>query len=237
MKTYYKNDLKKAYLILEGGEGEQEDYQTLMLKENDIQGILKLDVRYVDNQTQYHYDISGKTAFKTLYEKKNLSHEDMKRLVDNLLQIIQLLRKYMLDANRILLEPEYIFCDSSGFYFCYYPPCRQDAKDMFHQLTEFFVREVNYKDEEGVHFAYTLHKMTMEENYSIEEIMEVIMPQESVSDREAEEKMEVIEYTQRMEDIKMEDNQLQERNDLWEPVRRFLERAKKRRMGYEEQDL
>ena len=237
MKTYYKNDLKKAYLILEGGEGEQEDYQTLMLKENDIQGILKLDVRYVDNQTQYHYDISGKTAFKTLYEKKNLSYEDMKRLVDNLLQSIQLLRKYMLDANRILLEPEYIFCDSGGFYFCYYPPCRQDAKDMFHQLTEFFVKEVDYKDEEGVHFAYTLHKMTMEENYSVEEIMQVLLPQESVSDREAKEETEVIDYTQRMEDIRMEDNQLQERNDLWEPVRRFLERAKKRRMGYEEQDL
>lgn len=237
MKTYYKNDLKKAYLILEGGEGEQEDYQTLMLKENDIQGILKLDVRYVDNQTQYHYDISGKTAFKTLYEKKNLSYEDMKRFVDNLLQSIQLLRKYMLDANRILLEPEYIFCDSRGFYFCYYPPCRQDAKDMFHQLTEFFVKEVNYKDEEGVHFAYTLHKMTMEENYSVEEIMQVLLPQESVSDREVKEETEVIDYTQRMEDIRMEDNQLQERNDLWEPVRRFLERAKKRRMGYEEQDL
>ena len=237
MKTYYKNDLKKAYLILEGGEGEQEDYQTLMLKENDIQGILKLDVRYVDNQTQYHYDISGKTAFKTLYEKKNLSHEDMKRLVDDLLQSIQLLRKYMLDANRILLEPEYIFCDASGFYFCYYPPCKQDAKEMFHKLTEFFVREVNYQDEEGVHFAYTLHRMTMEENYSIEEIMQLLMPQERVSVQEAKEEMEVIDYSQRMEEVRIEDNQLQEKNDLWEPVRRFLERAKKRRMGYEEEDL
>ena len=108
---------------------------------------------------------------------------------------------------------------------------------MFHQLTEFFVKEVDYKDEEGVHFAYTLHKMTMEENYSVEEIMQVLLPQESVSDRVAKEETEVIDYTQRMEDIWMEDNQLQERNDLWEPVRRFLERAKKRRMGYEEQDL
>ena len=236
MKTYYKNDLKKAYLILEGEEGEQEDYQTLMLRENDIQGILKLDVRYVDNQTQYHYDISGKTSFKTLYEKMHLTYEDMKRLVENLLQTIQLLRKYMLDSNQILLEPEYIFCDANGFYFCYYPICRQDAKDMFHQLTEFFVKEVSYKDEEGVHFAYTLHKMTMEENYSMEEIMEVLLPQEKVGEEEKEE-LKVMDYTQRMEQVKLEDNQLQEKNDLWEPVRKFLERAKRRRMGYEEEDL
>lgn len=236
MKTYYKNDLKKAYLILEGEEGEQEDYQTLMLRENDIQGILKLDVRYVDNQTQYHYDISGKTSFKTLYEKMHLTYEDMKRLVENLLQTIQLLRKYMLDSNQILLEPEYIFCDANGFYFCYYPICRQDAKDMFHQLTEFFVKEVSYKDEEGVHFAYTLHKMTMEENYSMEEIMEVLLPQEKVGEEEKEE-LQVMDYTQRMEQVRLEDNQLQEKNDLWEPVRKFLERAKRRRMGYEEEDL
>ena len=43
-------------------------------------------------------------------------------------------------------------------------------------MTEFFVREVNYKDEDGVHFAYSMHKMTMEENYSIEEIMQKIVP-------------------------------------------------------------
>ena len=134
MKTYYKNDLKKTYLILDGMEGEQEDYQTIMLRECEIQGLLRVEIRYIDNQTQYQYDISGKTAFKTLYEKMNLNYKEMKRLVENLLHTIQTIRKYMLDANCILLEPEYIFCDSKGFYFCYYPPCRKDAKKMFHQL-------------------------------------------------------------------------------------------------------
>lgn len=217
-------------------EGEQEDYQTVMLKENDIDGLLKVDVRYMDNQTHYHYDISGKTAFKTLYEKVNLSYEEMKRLVENLLQTIQLLRKYMLDANCILLEPEYIFCDSERFYFCYYPPCQADAKKMFHQLTEFFVKEVNYKDEEGVHFAYTIHKMTMEENYSIEEIMQTFVPQEKVESEE-EIAITVIDYAERMENMRLEESRIEEKNDLWEPVRKLLERAKRRRMGYEEQDL
>ena len=40
-------------MILEGEEGEKEDYQVVMLKENDIPGILKLDVRYLDNKSQY----------------------------------------------------------------------------------------------------------------------------------------------------------------------------------------
>lgn len=236
MNTYYKNDLKKTYLILDGMEGEQEDYQTIMLRECEIQGLLRVEIRYIDNQTQYQYDISGKTAFKTLYEKMNLNYEEMKRLVENLLHTIQTIRKYMLDANCILLEPEYIFCDSKGFYFCYYPACRKDAKKMFHQLTEFFVRQVDYKDDEGVHFAYTLHKKTMEENYSIGEIMQALMPQENPEPQE-EMEVEVMDYAEQMEKLRLEENCVEEKNDLWEPVRKLLERAKRRRMGYGEQDL
>lgn len=236
MKTYYKNDLKTAYLILEGSQEEQEDYQIVMLRENDIDGILKTDVRYMDNQSHYYYDISGKTSFKTLHEKINLSYDVMKRLVENLLQTIQILRKYMLDANCILLEPEFIFCDQDKFYFCYYPTSQANAKEAFHQLTEFFVREVNYKDEDGVHFAYSMHKMTMEENYSIEEIMRTLVPQEKEEMGEDIE-VAVIDYTERMEKMVREDTLVEEKNDMWEPVRKFLERAKRRRMGYDEHDL
>lgn len=236
MKTYYKNDLKKAYLILEGEEGEQEDYQIFMLRENEIDGILKTDVRYMDNRTHYHYDISGKTSFKHLHEKINLSYDVMKRLVSELLQTIQKLRKYMLDANCILLEPEFIFCDQEHFYFCYYPPYQEDAKEAFHRLTEFFVREVNYKDEDGVHFAYSMHKMTMEENYSIEEIMQKLVPQEQEEQTE-ELEVAIVDYTERMEIAAMEESRVEEKNDLWEPVRKLLERAKKRRMGYGDHDL
>lgn len=235
MKTYYKNDLKKAYLILEGGQEEQEDYQIVMLRENEIGGILKTEVRYVDNQSHYHYDITGKTSFKALHEKVNLSWGDMKRLVEDLLQTIQKLRKYMLDANCILLDPEFIFCSQEHFYFCYYPPYKDDVKVAFHHLTEFFVQEVDYKDEEGVRFAYSMHKMTMEENYSIEEIMNKLVPQEL--EEEIEIQAPVVDYTQRMEVAAMEGSRVEEKNDLWEPVRKLLERAKKRRMGYDEHDL
>ena len=92
MKTYYKNDLKRAYMILEGEIGDREDYQMIMLKENEIPGILNMDVHYVDNLSQYYYDISGKTSFKTLHEKINLTLDDMQRLVNDLLHAIQILK-------------------------------------------------------------------------------------------------------------------------------------------------
>ena len=236
MRTYYKNDLKKAYLILEDEEGEKEDYQIIMLQENDIEGVLKTNVRYVDNQSHYYYDVSGKTSFKALHEKINLRCEDIKKLVRDLLQVIQTVQKYMLDGKCILLEPEYIFCEGDKYFFCYFPPRKQDIRVEFHRLTEFFVREVNYKDEEGVHLAYTLHKATMEDNYSIEEIMNRFI-QEKEMIEEGQEEMFIVDYSEQIEKSSIEESIIEEKDNMWEPVRRFLEKSKRRLWGYGSEDL
>lgn len=232
MKTYYKNDLKKVHMILMGNENECEDYQIDMLRENDISGVLQTETHYIDNISHYYYDISGKTSFKILHDKIHLNCEEMRELIKDLLNTVQELQKYMLDANNILLEPEYIFVDGGHYFFCYYPCCNQDIKDKFHKLTEYFVREVNYKDEEGVHFAYTLHKATMEENYSLEQILKQLMPQE-------EEELDIpdIDYVECMEINEEENDMVEEKNSIWEPVRRLIEKTKKRKWADREEDL
>lgn len=227
MKTYYKSDLNKTYLIIEG-EAQEIDYQSIVLKENQIAGLLKTDMRYLDNQGQYHYDISGKNTLRLTYEKKKLKYEDICDLVEAILQTQERVKKYMLSGNRLLLEPEYIYCEKGKFYFCYYPQQEQTLTESFHELTEYFVREVDYQDERGVHLAYVLHKATMEENYSIEQIMEEFI--ETVP-REVEE----VSFTPyESEDVEQE-ILVAEKKDMWEPVKRLLDKAKKqkRNLGIE----
>lgn len=219
MKTYYKNNLKEAYLILEGESGEAEDYQLAMLRENDILGILKTRVRYVDGKSHYHYEISGKTSLKAVHEISKLECEDIRKLTGAILEAVKELQKYMLSENCILLEPEYIFCEKGNYFFCYYPPCKEELKANFHKLTEYFVREVDYKDEEGVRLAYMLHKSTMEEHYSLEQILEEF-------EREETEEAPV-DYVEKMENPDLEEVLIAEKIEMWEPVRRFLERRKK----------
>lgn len=218
MKTCYKNNLKEAYLILEAEGEDAEDYQLAMLRENEIPGVLKMSVRYVDGNSQYYYDISGKSSFKVMYELADLKYEDIRRLIEALLQVIKELQKYMLSESCIMLEPEYIFYDKESYFFCYYPPCKEELTERFHKLTEFFVREVDYKDEEGVHLSYMLHKSTMEEHYSLEQILEEF---------EKEEEQVVVDYTEKMENPNIEDVLIAEKTEMWEPVRKFLERRKR----------
>ena len=82
------------------------------------------------------------------------------------------------------------------------------------------MREVDYKDKEGIHLAYTLHKSSMDENYSIEKIMGEVLNEETEPQ---------IHYEKRMEEQPEEAVIIEEKKELWEPVRRFLEKRKKER--------
>ena len=205
-----------------------------MLQENKIPGFLPMNVRYVDNRSNYFYDISGMQSLGTKFEKEKLQRVQIKRLIQDLLNVIQEAKNYMLDEEKILLDPEYIFCEKDHFLFSYYPSCELDAREEFHKLTEFFVREVDYQDKEGVHLAYTLHKATMEEHFSIEKIMEEV---------EHEETLPQIHYVDKLEKPLEEELVVAEKSDFWEPIRRLLEKKKKDKWNYwdaasvEEEDL
>lgn len=234
MNVYYKNNLKSSYLVVEGEEQENEDYQIAMLQENKIPGLLPMHVRYVDNVSNYCYDISGRQSLAAKFEKEKLQQVHMKKLIGDLLNVMQEAKKYMLDGEKILLDPEYIFCEKKDYVFAYYPSGEADIRKEFHRLTEFFVREVDYQDKDGVRLAYTLHKATMEEHYSIEKIMEEV---------EQEEILPPSHYTEKIERKVEEELAIAEKNDFWEPIRRLLEKKKKDKWGYwddifvEEEDL
>ena len=214
MKTYYKNDLNKVYLIIEGG-NHPEDYRIPMLKQNQIPGVVETDVRYMDGIRQFYYDISGKTSLQQTYEKTNLGYEEIKRLVEELLQTIRNLKKYMLDGKGILLEPEFIFCEKNHHFFCYYPDNDIELSQAFHELTEYMVREVDYRDEKGVHLAYVLHKATMEEHYSIEQIMKEFF-------EEREEMQEEVSYEKCEEGAFEKEMLVEEKRSVWDSVRRLI---------------
>ena len=222
MKTYYKNNLKQAFLVIEGEEDMEGDFQNKMLEENEIPGVLSTSVKYIDNKSHYYYDISGKVSLQSIYEKEKMSKEQIKRLVDAVLQVMKETPKYMLDGRGILLEPEYIYSEKDQYYFCYYPQNKQVLAEEFHRLTEFFVREVDYKDKEGVHLAYTLHKETMEEHYSIEKIMENALEEEPI---------EIVSYEEKMEEQSSANIKIAEKREMWEPVKRLLEKTKRERWG------
>lgn len=172
MEKKYKRDLNHTYLILELPGLYEEDYQMKMMQANQIEGLLSIAGQGVDGQSQYFYEISGKVSMRALYEKAEMQKEELEMFLTQFMRMANEVQRYLLDVNKILLEPEYIFWEEGQYFFCYLPERDVDLCQAFHGLTEYFVSRISHKDQEGFLLACELHKATMEENYNLEKIIE-----------------------------------------------------------------
>lgn len=175
MKEIYERDLNQSWLIFEDEKGYMEDYQLKMIKANTIGHLLPLLWKGKDEGTQFRYDISGKVSMRSIFERKGLNHAEMQEFIGQLVEVMDEIKNYFLDANHIFLNPSYIFREKEVYYFCYYPMKKKSILQEFHELTEYFVKEVDYMDKEAVYLASELHKASMEENYNIGQILKQLV--------------------------------------------------------------
>lgn len=220
----------------------REDYQLRMLKANPVQGFLKVCGQGIDGMSRYDYEVSGKISMKAMYERGKLDKKDLELFLKQLLAIIKETEKYLLNVNCILLEPEYIFYGEDTFFFCYYPPGKQDIWQEIKKLAEYFVERANYKDQACIQMVFALHKGVMEENYSLEKLVDECMEAAKENtyerwkeDREKERRANLPEYDTKEHDWIAEQEMagiiMEETENLWTPVKKFLSRHNKPKWG------
>lgn len=222
----------------------REDYQMRMLKANNLEGVLKIGGRGIDGNSYYDYDVSGKISMKAMYERSKINSEDVKMFLTNLKAVMKEVEKYLLNIHCILLKPEYIFYEEGRFFFCYYPLADQDLWEEFHLLAEYFVKQADYQDQECVQMVFLLHKKTMEENYSFEKLAAECLQNHWKEGRKAEKEDEQKQEGDDMEDIEYDTTEhdwiteqemgssiMRKTENLWTPVKRFLNKHKKPKWG------
>lgn len=150
METRYKRDLNHTYLILELQMLYEEDYQMKMMQANKIEGLLPVMGKGIEEKSQYFYEISEMTPLKSIYEKAELEQEDLERFLMQFTGVLNHVQRYLLDINRILLEPEYIYCKDEKYYFCYLPVQKAEIWKEFHRLTEYFVSKISHREQQGI---------------------------------------------------------------------------------------
>ena len=103
-----------------------------------------------------------------------------------------------------------------------------------------FVQWTDYKDVPSVKLAFLLHKETMEENYSLKKIMETIREQEEQKEKQKKRRDEEPEFTMGTYETSEHDwithqemgsQILRETDNMWTPVKHFLNRHKKPKWG------
>ncbi len=194
MKARINSEINYRELIVEDIGDYKEDYQIPMIRENSIKGLLKVAGRGVDNRSQYLYDITGYESMEQRFEKMCVDREILEVFLKQFLHIVVELKRHMLDINKLLLEPAYIFYKDQQYYFCYYPSNQKLVTETFHQLTEYFVKTIDYSNIDSAILACGLHKETMGDQYHIETLIEEkvvtlwVSPEENYGELEEEQK-------------------------------------------------
>ena len=166
----------------------EEDYQIKMLRHNEIKGLLRVSGVGRAEESRYTYQTKGGVSLEKKYENQNIDKETILSFIRQFMDVVEDLRSHMLDPDCLLTGPEYIYEKDGRFGFCYLPVPQKSLYRSFHEMTEFFVRKLDYKDTEGIFLSYLLHRSTLREDYDLREIMEEY--ERGERERSAEKRME-----------------------------------------------
>lgn len=172
MKIEYETSLSNTNMHIFLEQPYEEDYQMMMIRQNKIEGILEVEGCEIEGKSRYTYGISGYTSLLKTYEIKSMKKEELKDLIHALLDTTERIQKYMLEPKNLILNPECIFRKNGKWHFCYLPGNTEEMSKAFHQLSEYFVKAVDYGDTDAILLAYELHKASFQEHYSLKQIID-----------------------------------------------------------------
>lgn len=187
MEIEVKHDINKNYLIVHGQQ--EGDYMVQMLDGNKIKGFLNMEVRKIDNQSEYYYDITGKENLSQKTTRGKWKYEELVKLVAGILEVVGKAKEYLLSEEYFLLQPAYIYREiaSGEVYLCYAWGESKNINEQFTQLFTYFLNVVDYEDERAVQLVYQLYDVSREERCTLQRLWSVFETVDSAASRIDEE--------------------------------------------------
>lgn len=203
MEWEYIRDVSRSYLVIKQ-EKEFESFENHMLQKNKIKGILPCSIRHQDLWLCYYYDVTSRQSLENILLVREMEHHEMKDLFLGLNKAVEEIKLHLLDANKLLLHPRFIFMEweSKEYYFIYYPPeiisasnpvevDKEDNQNSLKDLSQYLLKKTNHQDEKAVEFVYWLYEKVSNGICPISEIINFLeksgshgnlIEQEAISD-------------------------------------------------------
>ncbi len=177
MKIEYMREMKRSYMTVKMEDGEMaESYETGMLAKNQIPGLLKMKIKYTDGSPVYCYDITSRQPISRLFESQPADEKQVRNFFHQLYETLDRMEAYLLGDGGILLDPDLIYVDPEGFKtgFCVIPGRKEDFNSQLSLFIQYLMKHIDHKDRECVVLTYGLYQTCMRDNYSLEDMMEIL---------------------------------------------------------------
>lgn len=174
MEVKYRADLYTNYLLLEIPDGiDSQIYSFKMMEKNRMKGVLPSKTRMEDGIEYLYLEVGNRRSLVDIYKDKEMDLEEMTRIFQGLLPILEELRNYLLSEKMVLFDPEYIYEEEDGNYCIVILPW-QDERPNFRKMAEFFLEKINHKDENGVNAAYHFYRQQSQGSFSLSQFIPVL---------------------------------------------------------------
>lgn len=167
------SDSTGSYIRLSGDDKER--VCDKILTGNCVEGILPLDIEYVNGSREYVYETSGYKPLSEVLEDKPLSKDEWICLLTGILRTGCELEGYLLDSEHMVISIDTVFIKTRDMTVgCIYKA--EHKASLAEQLNRLCEQELKYPeyDREQTGFIYRLHSITVGENVTVKIIRDFL---------------------------------------------------------------
>lgn len=178
LKTVYEKGWEGGGIHVDIPAAYKENYQIRMLRDNSIPHLLRVTGSGRDGTSRYTFHLESGIQMEESYSSREMKAYDILAFTEQFLETADSLREHMINPDGLLLTPELIVADNGTFWFCYLPAeevqkiYKKTLRESFHEMTEYFIKRIDYRETEAILLVYRLHKETMQDNYDIRKILD-----------------------------------------------------------------
>lgn len=174
---YYKEQ-QQSYLVVKNDDKTNEfDYQKKLLSIKKINHVLPLAIRRIDDEFYTYYNISSKISLEQIYGSRRMDSDEIAQLMSGIELAVNELDKYLLDYQRLILNPRFIFYGlGSGSYYFMYDVVNEDksfAGNSKCELMDFLLEHVSPEDQMAGEFVYSTYEYGEAGNIDIADIIAI----------------------------------------------------------------
>lgn len=176
MKIAYRREMKHNYLIIDPESLIWRNYECRMLASNTIEGVLHFQIRQVDDEIRFYYEITSRQPLERMLENQSLQVRELRSLMFGISRVLDRMEQYLLREGSVLLEPDYIYVEPETFrvWLCLVPGLERDFRKDYGTLLEYLLGKADHQDKDSVVLAYGLYQESRRDNYGMEDILRLL---------------------------------------------------------------
>lgn len=167
----------KNYLQIENVEVKEEQYETQMVLQNNLPYFLKLEIRGINEDKKYCYQVNSKQSLRRILDLKTMGYEELKEIITGLLEALKQVKEYFLKEDSVCLNLDMIYMEleRKEIGLCYIPGYDENIGIQVRNLMERLMDSIDHTDQNAVVLVYGLYRITRKENYILQDLEKFIL--------------------------------------------------------------